>query len=184
MLSFSFIPFPILQTQRLELRRIEENDVHDLFLLRSDKNVMAHIDRPVAKSPDDVTALIKKIIELEESNDAINWAITLRPDRRLIGNICIWNISKEDHRGELGYMLHPAFHRQGLMQEAVSAVLDYGFGVLKLHSIEAIVTPKNIPSIKILERNRFVREAYFKENHFSNGQYTDTAVYSLLTSLT
>jgi ribosomal-protein-alanine N-acetyltransferase len=72
---------------------------------------------------------------------------------------------------------------KGIMQEALSAVLNYGFELLKLHSVEANVNPNNVSSIKLLERNGFVREAYFKENYYYNNQFLDTAIYSLLTPI-
>lgn len=51
---------------------------------------------------------------------------------------------------------------------------------MHLHSIDAIVNPANADSVKLLERNGFVREAYFREDYFWNGQFLDTAVYSKL----
>lgn len=51
---------------------------------------------------------------------------------------------------------------------------------MKLHSIGANVNPDNVPSIKLLERNKFIREAYFKENVFYNSRFIDTVIYSLL----
>jgi ribosomal-protein-alanine N-acetyltransferase len=51
---------------------------------------------------------------------------------------------------------------------------------MKLHSIEANVNPNNLSSIKLLERNNFIREGYFKENYFFNGKFSDSAIYSLI----
>ena len=66
------------------------------------------------------------------------------------------------------------------MQESIKEVIDYGFNVMKLHSIEANVNPDNAASIRLLERNKFKREAYYKENFYFNGKFLDTAIYSLL----
>lgn len=68
-----------------------------------------------------------------------------------------------------------------MMQEALAAVLNFGFRTLQLHSVEANVNPGNTASIKLLERNHFIREGYFRENYFYNGRFLDSAVYSLLT---
>lgn len=123
---------------------------------------------------------IKKIERFEKTGDAINWSITLKGNDTLIGNICLFNIKKDHQRAELGYMLHPDYYGQGIMSEAIKAVLETGFKKYKLHSIEAIVNPKNKVSIRLLEKNKFKREAYFKENYFYNGKFLDSAVYSLL----
>ncbi len=66
------------------------------------------------------------------------------------------------------------------MQEVLSVVINYGFKEMKLHTIEADVDPRNVSSIRLLERNKFVREGYFKENYFFGGKFYDTVVYSLV----
>jgi ribosomal-protein-alanine N-acetyltransferase len=57
------------------------------------------------------------------------------------------------------------------MNEALQAVINYGFKSIKLHSIEANVNPNNQPSIRLLEKNGFVREGYYKENYYHNGKF-------------
>jgi len=63
-------------------------------------------------------------------------------------------------------------------------VLAFGFIELHLHSIEANVNPGNAASIRLLERNHFTREAYFRENFFYNGKFLDTVIYSKLAPVT
>ncbi len=66
------------------------------------------------------------------------------------------------------------------MQEALTAVLEYGFRTIGLHSVEANVDKENLASIRLLERNNFTREAHFKENYYFNGRFIDSVIYSLL----
>ncbi|MBK5286146.1 MAG: GNAT family N-acetyltransferase [Bacteroidia bacterium] len=183
MLEINFQPFPVIETARLILRHIEETDVHEVFFLRSDETVMKYINKPLAKSLDDARDFISRVDELEKSNTGINWAISIHGDKKLIGNVSIWRIDAQHHRGEVGYVLHLEHHGKGIMQEAMEAVLDYGFRILKLHSIEANVNPANEASIKLLERNNFICEGYFKENYFFENRFLDTAIYSLLTPI-
>ena len=62
----------------------------------------------------------------------------------------------------------------------MTSVLDYGFTTMLLHSVEANVNKDNAASMKLLAKNNFVREAYFKENYFYNGRFLDSVIYSLL----
>lgn len=181
MLQLNFNPFPELFTERLLLRAISAADVKEVFQLRADKNVMQFIDRPLAQSMDDAMALINKIADGHENNENITWAITMNNQPELIGTIGFWRIDTENYRAEIGYLLHPGYQGKGLMQEAIEAVLKYGFQHMKLHSVEANVNPANYASIKLLEKNKFVKEAYFKENYFYDGKFLDSAIYSLLT---
>ncbi len=183
MLKINFSPFPVIKTQRLILRRVRMADAPELFVLRSSKKVLKYIDRAPHKHVNETRKLIKLLYMLEKTGSAVNWAITMKGEDKLIGNICLWNIKKEHHRAELGYMLHPAHYGKGIMSEAIKAVLEVGFKKYKFHSVEAIVNPKHKVSIHLLEKNKFRREAYYRENHFFNGKFLDSAIYSRLSPL-
>ncbi|MBS1636857.1 MAG: GNAT family N-acetyltransferase [Bacteroidetes bacterium] len=181
-LRLHFSPFPELTTDRLILRKIDERDVADIFDIRSNPEAMQYIDRPIAADENDALRLIRIITEGLEKNESITWGICMKDQPKLIGTIGFWRIQPEHFRAEIGYILHPDFHRLGIMQEAMQPVIDYAFDDMNLHSIEANINPANAASQKLLEKNHFVREAYFKENYFFNGHFTDTAIYSLLNS--
>jgi len=178
--ELNFTPFPFLTTERLSLRAITTEDASEIFFLRSDKQVLQFLDRAPATSLDDAIQWIRIINEAIVNNESIVWAISLKNETKLIGTITFWNIKKEHYRAEIGYALHPAFQGKGFMQEAMSSVLDYGFKTMKLHSVEANINPNNAASIKLLEKNNFIREAYHKENYFYDGRFLDSAIYSLL----
>jgi ribosomal-protein-alanine N-acetyltransferase len=180
MLTVSFEPFPIIETARLLLRKFEYTDSASLLLLRSHPSVMRYIDRPPMKTLEESDAMVKRILDSLAGNDGITWAITLRGQPGIIGTIGFWRIMHEHHRAEIGYMISPDQQGTGLMQEAMTPILDYGFQKMKLHSVEAHVNPANKASIGILEKNKFVREAYYHENYYYNGRFLDSAIYSLL----
>lgn len=182
MLELNFSPFPVLTTSRLTLRKLNPGDIKEIFFLRSDERVLTYLGKDPAGSKEEALDFIYTISQLEEKNDAVTWGLTLHHQDLLVGTICYWNISKQHYRAELGYALHPALQGKGYMQEALLQVLSYGFGVMKLHSVEARVDPRNLPSIQLLERNHFTREGFFKEDYFYDNKFLDTAVYSLLAS--
>jgi [ribosomal protein S5]-alanine N-acetyltransferase len=68
----------------------------------------------------------------------------------------------------------------GIVSEALKKVVEYGFNEMKLHSIEAILDPKNRGSEKVLLKNGFVKEGHFIENEYYEGRFLDSMVYSLL----
>ncbi len=177
---FNFKPFPELQTERLLLRQLVEQDENKIFQLRSDENIAKYLTRPLCKSMNEARAFIQKINKGIENNEWLYWALCLKNNLSLIGTICLWNISWEHERTEVGFELLPDFQKKGYMQEALTKVVDFVFNTIKFHSIEGVVNPNNQSSIHILEKNHFVREGYFRENVFYNGKFLDTAVYSLL----
>jgi ribosomal-protein-alanine N-acetyltransferase len=179
-LDLQFLPFPELETERLHLTRITMNDVDDFFLLRSDRRLMQYISRPLAKEKSDVAALIEIFEKSLIESTGISWGIRLKDQKALVGTIGFWRLTKEHFRAEIGYMLKFELRQQGIMLEALHAVLDHGFNKMHLHSIEANVNPRNLPSIKLLEKAAFEKEGYLRENYYADGQFTDTVLFSLL----
>ena len=180
MLTVNFSPFPILETERLILRRITTDDAPGVFRLRSNPDTMKYVPRPLATTIDDAMAHIAQIDDKVNSNLGINWAITLKGDPTFIGIIGNFRIEFENYRAEIGYMLLPEFNGKGIISEAIARVVQYGFEEMKLHSIEAIIDPDNFASGRVLEKNNFVKEAHLKENEFYNGQFLDTVIYSII----
>jgi [ribosomal protein S5]-alanine N-acetyltransferase len=180
LLTLNFNPFPILTTEGLVLKQLTKEDVNDLFWLRSNQDVGKYITRQPYQTVDEAIAFLDKIETNIQNNESILWGISSPGENKIIGTICLWNIKKENYRAEVGYELHPDYWRKGIMNEALGAVTGYGFDTLTMHSIEAIVDPDNTASITLLEKNKFVKEAYFKENYYHNGKFKDTAIYTLL----
>lgn len=180
MLIFDFTEFPVLQTERLLLRQIINDDAKEMFALRSNPEIMKYIPRELPKTIDDAIKHIEFMQGLLESGECINWAICLKEDNKLIGNIGYFRMQPENHRSEIGYMLATEFHGKGILQETMTEIIKYGFETLKLHSIEAVTDPENYASWKLLEKNGFIREGHFKEDCYWQGKYLDSFVYSLL----
>ena len=119
--------FPILTTERLILRQLEIQDEQEIFFLRSDERVNKWLVAPIAQNVDEARIFINKINCGINNNEWAYWAITLKNNNKLIGTICFWNISIEENKAEIGYVLHPHFQGKGIMQEAIHKVIEYGF---------------------------------------------------------
>jgi [ribosomal protein S5]-alanine N-acetyltransferase len=169
-LIINFIPFPYLSTERLTLRRMTFEDVDEIFFLRSDPEILKYLSIQKTETVDDALKYIDKINKGINANEWILWAICLKNSDRLIGTICLWNISFENSKADVGYVLHPAFQGMGIMQEALLKIIDYGFEQMNLSCIDADVDPENSKSIKLLKINGFTLT---KSSH-------NTFIYSLV----
>jgi [ribosomal protein S5]-alanine N-acetyltransferase len=129
---------------------------------------------------EDAIVLIDTLADYYKKNEGICWAICFKEDAKLIGTIGIWNIDKANYRASFGYMLEPKHHRKGIMNEAFAPTINYAFSAMNLHSLEANINPENMASRKVLEKNNFIQEAHFRENHFYNDKFSDTVVFSLV----
>lgn len=95
---------------------------------------------------------------------------------------CGYHTWYKDHfRAELGYeLLDENAKRKGLMTEAMEYIISYGFNEMNLHRIEALVSPENVPSIKVVEKFDFAKEGHLKQHYFKNNRMEDSLVYALL----
>jgi ribosomal-protein-alanine N-acetyltransferase len=175
-----FTPFPILETERLLMRQFWVEDAADLFVMRSDPEVMRYIPRPLAVTVHDAAAVIQVVNDFIEKDEKINWAITAKSTGKVIGMIGYVNMKPAHFRGEVGYSLSRDWHRKGIMREALARVLRYGFEHIDFHSVEAIIDAENIASGNLLLATGFVQEAFFNEDFYFNGQFRNSIHYGML----
>ncbi|PHN04977.1 GNAT family N-acetyltransferase [Flavilitoribacter nigricans] len=151
---FTYQTFPVFTTPRLELRQLVPEDARDVFRFRSNEEVGRYLSRPLEESLSGCRDFIENIIEGIRKKELYYWAIAL-PSGPVMGTICLWNLSFKDLTAEIGYELHPDFQKQGFMQEAIEAILQYAFETMKLQRIEAYLQTGNRASVRLLERNGF-----------------------------
>lgn len=178
-LQLEFIPFPRIQTERLILRSLQEDDAPGIFLIRSNNEVNLHLDRQPATSIDDAVLFIRRVRSGLEKRSAVLWAIVPKNAAGLAGTIVLWNISEEKKQAEIGYELLPQFQGKGYGAEAVSAVLQYGFGQMKLERVEAFTRTGNEASVRLLLKFGFERDVAVEESLNAEEKHPDTIVYSL-----
>jgi ribosomal-protein-alanine N-acetyltransferase len=156
-------------------------DAPEIFFLRSDPAILQHLGKKPAATMKEAEEFIELVTANTANNEAIIWAIVLKEDvSTTIGTICFWRLDKAHYRAEIGYVLSPAWWQQGIMKEVIKRTLEYGFGEMGLHSVEARISPANIASAAVLESTGFVKEAHFREDFFYDGKFGDTVVYSRL----
>jgi RimJ/RimL family protein N-acetyltransferase len=173
--------FPTLTTERLVLREIAESDAEALFPILSDPIAMRYWATVPHKSIEETTHLLREVRGAFRAGTGCEWMITLRGgDDQAIGKVCHHHWLQNHRRSQLGYILRRDLWKRGLMHEALRAVIDYGFGKMNLHSIEAQLDPRNAGSARTLELLGFVREGHLKESFILDGELCDTWIYSLL----
>ncbi len=146
---------PKLETKRLTLRQLKKDDHKVIQFLRSNETVNTYVKRPKTNSTQEAIDFITKINTGIKDNDWLFWGITQKESSELIGTICLWNFSEDRNVAEVGYDLHPDYQGQGVMNEALQAVLEYGFDSLNLDIIEAYTHRDNEPSKRLLFKNNF-----------------------------
>jgi len=178
--------YPIY-TARLILRPYRREDLDDLESIQANPAVARYLYWEPRDRAGVSADLDRKLGEsaIDEVGDRLSLAVVWRAVDRLVGGVTLRWLSHEDGTGEIGYVFHPDYTGRGLATEATSAVLRLGFkppidGGLGLHRVIGRLDARNTPSARVLERLGLRREAYFVENEFVKGEWTDEAVYAIL----
>lgn len=171
---------PVLTTQHLILRPIDEKDIAALYTLFSSDAVMKFMDVERFQDVSEAAQMVTFFREKLETGEGMRWAICYKERNELIGTCGYHHISKSNFKAEIGYDLIPAYWGKGIMTNAIHCLLQYGFEQLQLNRIEAIVDPTNINSYKLLDRIGFQREGLHRQSFYEKGRFIDVYIYSML----
>ncbi len=147
--------FPYLATKRLQLTPLSHSDFDAVKELHTDERLLEFVPRNKAKSDQEITAFIDKIISGINERKWISWKIQKKGSDQLIGTICLWLFDQDFSRCDIGYELIHAHWGKGYIAEAAKPVLQYGFETLELDAIQAYVHEENIRSINVLKREGY-----------------------------
>jgi RimJ/RimL family protein N-acetyltransferase len=116
----------------------------------------------------------------ERSGLNSNWAVRDRSGQ-LIGGVGLeGDAIGRSHRAEIGYWLAQSFWGQGIMTAVVGAVCRHAFESLGLAKITAHVLPSNEASARVLVKNGFEQEGYFRRHFLKEGELIDTRAFGRL----
>ena len=120
-----------------------------------------------------------------DARDGVGYAFFVfrREDDRLMGGITLSNVRRGVTQScSMGYWMGENYARQGLMTDAVKAVVSFSFEELGLHRIEAACVPENIPSRDLLRKIGFKEEGYARKYLRINGKWQDHLLFAWLSS--
>lgn len=171
---------PIIDGQRIRLRRVTEDDVDALYRIFSNPEVMRYWSSTPLTDRTAATKLLEEIHDGFRRRAMMKWGVARRSDNQIIGTTTLFNLDLNNRRCEVGYGLDRAEWGNGYMNEALRALLEYAFTTLNLHRIEADVDPRNTGSIKTVQRLGFQQEGYLRERWQVGGEIQDALFFGLL----
>lgn len=176
----TFNQFPELATENLLLTEIKPAHAPDIFAHFSAESVTQYLDVTRMVELGEAERLITFLAERFSHERGIRWGVMLQGEAHIIGTVGfnIWR--KRKFYGELGYDLSEAYRRQGIMTEAVEAVLDFGFSQMSLQKIEALILPENTASEAFLKQFGFEWQGRVREFQGSTGRHAYMNLFGLI----
>ncbi len=146
---------PKIETKRLYLRPIKEDDDKDFFELDSSPKVHEFLGNNPVTSIEESRGYIKSILQQYKDHGIGRLAMIKKDTGEFIG----WSglkfereVRKEFDYYDLGYRLKEKFWGHGFATEAAIASLHYGFNNLKLKEICAAAYARHTVSNIILKK--------------------------------
>jgi len=170
---------PRLETERLVLRPIAEGDLGFIYALFSDPETNRYSSSEDLATPDDAARMYEGYLKPGFPSH-FRLAVEVRASGDAVGTLGLYRYSERDRSAVLGYDLLRGHWGRGYMAEAVTALLGYAFGELRLNRVEATVDPMNVRSVRLLDRLGFALEGCVREKYLYKGGVHDELVYGLL----
>ena len=171
---------PTLAAPRVALRWLTEADVGALYGIFSNPTVMRYWSTPPMSDIAQAGKLVADIHEGFRSQRLFVWGVARLEDDRIIGTCTLFAINAAQGRAELGYALGHEFWGRGYMNAALTTLVDFAFRTLAMRRLEADVDPRNLGSMRAVERLGFRREGLMRERWLVNGELQDSVVLGLL----
>ena len=181
MLHADFMTYmPELRTPRLRLRKLTMRDAADIYQYSRDPEVARHVLWDAHQSIGDSRAYLRYMLRRYHAHEPASWGIEWLETGRIIGTIGFMWIQRDNNAAEVGYSLAQEYWNQGIMTEALRAVIRYGFESMGLNRIEAQHETTNPASGAVMRKCRMLREGTLRGRLYNKGRYVDVDLYAIL----
>ncbi len=172
-----------LETERLILRQFKIEDYVEMYNNWACEDVVTKFLTWQTHTNQDVTkSVLADWIPKYENKDFYNWAIELKEENRLIGNISVVSLREETLSAILGYCIGSKWWGKEIMPEAGKAVLKYLFEEVGFNRIAANHDKNNPKSGRVMQKIGMTYEGTLRSAGFCNQGIIDDVRYSILKS--
>lgn len=171
-----------LETPRLLLRRAVRSDAQPMFCnWASAPEVTKYLTWPAHSSVDVSRMVIESWIADYGKEDTYQWMIVPKDTPHCpIGSISVVAQNPDIGKAEIGYCIGKAWWHQGIMTEALQAVMNFLFDDVGMNRVEARHDPRNPHSGAVMRKCGMQYEGTTRQADRNNQGICDAAIYALL----
>ena len=177
--GLKFCDNPKLETERLILRKIQEDDAEDVFGYAKNPEVAKYTTWEAHKSLKDTKIYINWVIGRYKNDETGDWVIQLKETGKIIGSLGFAQLDLHNSCGSIGYALGKEYWGRGIATEAVKRLIQFGFEEMELNRIDAVHIPENEASGKVMQKSGMKYEGLIRQKLFAKGIFWDVKQYSI-----
>lgn len=171
---------PTLESERLRLRWLTEDDAPALLEVFGDPRVIRWWSSPLMEDLDAARELVADIHDHFAARELFQWGLADAATDRVLGTTTLCDFTSGQRRAEVGIALGADHWGRGLAREALARLVDFAFDELGLTRLEADVDPRNARSLTLFESQGFKREGLLRERWHLQGEVQDAVLLGLL----
>jgi ribosomal-protein-alanine N-acetyltransferase len=170
-----------IETPRLILRRFVPEDAGAMYRnWASDPDVTKYLTWPTHESEDISRMVLSDWVSHYSEENYYQWAIVYKELGEPIGSIAVVNMHERVGKAEVGYCMGRAWWHQGIMTEALSAVVDFLFKEVGVNRVEACHDPCNPHSGDVMRKCGMQYEGTQRQAGINNQGLCDMSWYAIL----
>lgn len=155
----------MIETERLYLREMKQDDYDDLAKMLKSSEVMLHYAHEFTDG--DVQAWLDRQFDRYEKDGFGLWAVCLKETGKMIGQCGItWQEWDGCLVPEIAYFFQQKYWGEGYAIEAAKACRDYAFEQLAFDKIYSMIRDTNAPSQKVATRNGMRQQGSYVKNNY------------------
>ncbi|TSB46997.1 GNAT family N-acetyltransferase [Alkalicoccobacillus porphyridii] len=125
--------------------------------------------------------LLEQFDYLKKQGTEYHFGIYTKDSNELIGTTELYQLFRGAlQSAHIGYSVAKKYNGAGYASEACRLITTYAFTNLKLHRVEAGVMPRNKASIRVLEKNGYVKEGIARKNVRIQGIWEDHQILAII----
>ena len=175
-----FRNLPTLETKRLILRAVRQEDAKDLHETYGDPEVAKYVPWSPDPDRDKTQYWVNWRLERYKQGLPTPWAMVRKEDKKVIGLCGFYKVDEDNACAEILSTLARKYWGHGFIPEAGRAIAAYAFASMDLNRIQALIHPDNDLAIKLLEKAGFHKVGLIPECLYYKGAYWDRVVFTLL----
>ncbi|MFB7816321.1 GNAT family N-acetyltransferase [Paenibacillus chitinolyticus] len=176
-----FAQLPVLESSRLVLKKIGEDNLDEVFDIYDNEEVFRHCGIIPKHNKETVRSMIGHFERDFGKKSRIKWGIFRKEDGRMTGIAEAFDFNQKVDMVTIGYFLAEDCWGMGIATEAVRLLTAYLFTEAEVNRIQAEVMLANDVSKKVLIKNGFRKEGTLRQAALWSGKgIIDLEIYAIL----
>ena len=170
---------PVLKSGSITLRELRSQDAPMLLAMLSNEEVVRFI-APQPTTVDGFETFIAAMKREREAGRQFCFGVVPNGMEDAVGILQVWQLEPGFATAEWTFAIGPAYWGTGIFAESARLVIDFSFGIVGVHRLEARAAVKNGRGNGALRKIGASQEGVLRRSLPRNGEFLDQVLWALV----